>query len=168
MEHILFSCTDSGHAAVWQLVHGFLHRKRADVKIDIGTMWGCAMARLTSDRDSRDKGLERAFRIMISKSVYLIWKLRCEKRIQQGDDTTWCHSRTEVQSRRQAMMRTRIARDSRLLNTFNYGSRAIDPFLHEETWRDVADNNHHTSTASPDASGVLVGIGTAPVAQGVG
>ncbi|EJD46192.1 hypothetical protein AURDEDRAFT_27593, partial [Auricularia subglabra TFB-10046 SS5] len=135
LEHILFQCTQTGQDQVWPMVHNFLAKKHCDVELDLGTVLGCASARLQGRKDSRDKPLERAFRIMVSESAFLIWKLRCEKRVGHADDADWKHAPAEVIARWGAMIRARVALDKRLTNGYKYNRRAVDPSLHKETWQ---------------------------------
>ncbi|EJD49838.1 hypothetical protein AURDEDRAFT_59171 [Auricularia subglabra TFB-10046 SS5] len=155
--HILFSCPDTGQERVWRMVHAFLTRKKSDMEIDMGVVMGCATARLAGANETRDKAAERAFRIVVSESVFLIWKLRCEKRVQHSDEPDWQHSQTEVIMRWGAMLKARVARDRRLTNTYKFGARAVQPAVHGNTWRDLIADAAPSRTGSESDSGVLVG-----------
>ncbi|EJD35071.1 hypothetical protein AURDEDRAFT_37262, partial [Auricularia subglabra TFB-10046 SS5] len=80
MQHILFECPDSHQQLIWSLAQSVLAKKEVDIDLNIGTVWGCACIRLS------DAGTERLVRIIISESAFLIWKIRCEKRVGHSDD----------------------------------------------------------------------------------
>ncbi|EJD35312.1 hypothetical protein AURDEDRAFT_75422 [Auricularia subglabra TFB-10046 SS5] len=156
LAHILFSCPDSGQERIWAMVHSFLTRKRCDVEINLGVVLGCATARLAGAKETRDKAVERAFRIVISESAFLIWKLRCEKRVGHSDDPDWQHSQTEIIMRWGAMLKQRVARDQRLTNKYKYGVRAVDHTTFKDTWHSLAAEVPPSPTSDSN-SGVLVG-----------
>ena len=44
-------------------------------------------------------GSSRLYRIVVSESVYLIWKLRCEWRIERDEDQARLHTESEIVAR---------------------------------------------------------------------
>ncbi|EJD38392.1 hypothetical protein AURDEDRAFT_27869, partial [Auricularia subglabra TFB-10046 SS5] len=81
MEHVLLDCPDSKQEVIWNLVKDFFAMKRIDAGVSYGTIMGCANVRLEGFGSNRDIPRERAYRIVVSESAFLAWKLRCEKRI---------------------------------------------------------------------------------------
>ncbi|EJD44641.1 hypothetical protein AURDEDRAFT_65124, partial [Auricularia subglabra TFB-10046 SS5] len=156
MEHILFECPDSGQARAWALVHAFLARKRVAVEIDLGTIWGCVAIQLSGIWDDTTS---RAFRIIISESAFLIWKIRCKKRIKHADTPEWHLSDDEVEERWVRVMRGRRAQDMVLTNKRVFKKRALAESLANRTWEDHLDNRNLGTGRDWNKPGVLVGIG---------
>ncbi|EJD46020.1 hypothetical protein AURDEDRAFT_20743, partial [Auricularia subglabra TFB-10046 SS5] len=137
MEHILFVCPDSGQEVIWGLVKNFLARKKLDIDVNMGLVWGSASFRAiyAPNTDS----VSRAFRIVVSESAFLAWKIRCERRIEHGDDVEWRLDDDAVQTRWQDAMKKRVCQDYRLLNRRIYGRFAVKRYVVKETWADLFD-----------------------------
>ncbi|KAJ7138835.1 hypothetical protein C8R46DRAFT_921730 [Mycena filopes] len=71
----------------------------------MGDILGCCLAIFESESRSRPSGVNRLYRILISESVYLIWKLRCERVIAREGVP---HSLAEIQNRWIHMLNERI------------------------------------------------------------
>ena len=84
--------------------------------IDLGTILGCGCISLPSTQRQREdneqnrsgvlKGPTRLLQIIISKSAYLIWVLRCERVIQAKD-----HSDNEIKGRWLRTINERLTTD---------------------------------------------------------
>lgn len=59
----------------------------------LGNALGCGLANFTTEEKPLT-GKNRLYKILVSESAFLIWKLRCERAI--GDKT---HSETEIHNR---------------------------------------------------------------------
>ncbi|KAI0726612.1 hypothetical protein BC629DRAFT_1486236 [Irpex lacteus] len=59
-------------------------------------------------------GTSRLFRILVSESAHLIWKLRCERVMDRGDDPSNWHSREEIKRRWAKAIDSRLALDQTL------------------------------------------------------
>ena len=64
--------------------------------MNYGAILGCCLSNSRKENDNLDKGLIRLFRIIVSKSMYMIWKIRCERTITWGGDPTKVHSAHEI------------------------------------------------------------------------
>ena len=53
----------------------------------LGDILGCGLVNLKKE-GKPDKGKNRSRRILMSETGYLIWKMRNERRIRDGDDQT--------------------------------------------------------------------------------
>ncbi len=83
MEHILFECRAVGRARVWELLEDtweFTGLPWHDP--DWGTALGAGCAVFESEGDTRKTAAEALWAILWTESLYLIWKLRCERVIQ--------------------------------------------------------------------------------------
>ncbi|KAJ3846661.1 hypothetical protein EV368DRAFT_52472, partial [Lentinula lateritia] len=80
MEHILVDCQAPGQGEVWKLTKN-LWTKSGECwrNIEFGNILSCGLADFEDPKGKRNLGTSRLFRILISESAYLIWKLRCER-----------------------------------------------------------------------------------------
>ncbi|KZV97619.1 hypothetical protein EXIGLDRAFT_607837 [Exidia glandulosa HHB12029] len=161
MEHILFECSDPARALIWDLALDALEKKLGErPEPEIGTVWGATAASFQAENKEEGRGKARAFRILISESAFLIWKIRCERRIQHEDDENWVISNEEATSRWKATINGRIAIDRRLTNKTRHKRGALGTKTVLNTWRDMLDNEEGLQEDWLRHPGVLVGIGT--------
>ena len=86
-----------------------------------------------------DKGTTHLFRIVVSESAHLIWKLRNE-RVIQGKDAA---SEREIQNKWCKAINNRLNLDC-ILTNMRYGKKAIKKSLVKHTWRKVLkDEDRH-------------------------
>ncbi|KAJ4463450.1 hypothetical protein C8R41DRAFT_898810 [Lentinula lateritia] len=73
-------CNCPGQDLIWRLGQELWKNKRsAWVKPHFGIILGCGLANFKNDDNKPLSGDSRLYRILISESTYLIWKLRCER-----------------------------------------------------------------------------------------
>jgi hypothetical protein len=91
MDHIQARCEYPGRAQVWELMN-LLWTKRHPTPFEpnAGLMMGCGTAIFTKD-DKPMAEKNRLYRILVSESAFLIWKLRNERAI---GDRTHCSIQT--------------------------------------------------------------------------
>ncbi|KAF6742333.1 hypothetical protein DFP72DRAFT_860599 [Ephemerocybe angulata] len=97
--------------------------KEKDIPWDtptLGTILGCAIKRQTK-KEERQPGKERAYAILMSEAAFLIWKIRCEWRIEFEQDEERAHTETKIENR--------------------YGTKATDPKLVEATWSGLLEEH---------------------------
>ncbi|EJD34754.1 hypothetical protein AURDEDRAFT_75921 [Auricularia subglabra TFB-10046 SS5] len=124
MSHILFDCPDSRQELIWSLAQTFFRHKFIDVDLNIDLIWGCASFRVPGA--FCEAGTNRAFKIVVSESAFLAWKIRCEKRIGHKDDPNWKLSDDAVRKRWSDTIRRRVTQDFRLTSVKLYGRKALD------------------------------------------
>ncbi|EJD35943.1 hypothetical protein AURDEDRAFT_38017, partial [Auricularia subglabra TFB-10046 SS5] len=134
MEHILTECTESRQEQIWSYVENFMGHRMVDFSPSLGTILGCANVPCAAWGGGRDGARERSYRIVVSESAYLIWKIRCEKKIGHAEDPDWRISDAEVRKRWDKMMSTRYHLDHKLTNKRRYGCRALDKHEVWATW----------------------------------
>jgi len=94
MSHILTQCKEKHTQLIWDLAKNLWpHQNIPWPEIDMGTILGCSCFNLCPERQRRGnqrrnkktthQGQTRLFQIILSKSAYLIWVLRCERVIQE-------------------------------------------------------------------------------------
>ena len=74
----------------------------------LGQVLGCGLAKIWDQRGKMLKGSSRLFTIVVSESAYLIWRLRCEWRIEREEDQSKIRTREEVTNRWLALINTRL------------------------------------------------------------
>ncbi|EJD36957.1 hypothetical protein AURDEDRAFT_73721 [Auricularia subglabra TFB-10046 SS5] len=161
MEHVLMECPDSRQEVIWDTVREFFARKRIDVEINVGTIMGCATMRLAGFWGARGLGVERAFRIVVSESAFLVWKIRCEKRIQHAEDPDWQLPEEAARERWTAVIKKRMAQDKTLSDKKRFRKQYVANWLVEDTWLDLRNPANYNRYRIPRVPGVLVGIGVA-------
>lgn len=100
LEHILLECTAPGRAIVWDLARQLWDMTGLQwPALRFGTILGCGLSDFRSTDGVGLPGANRLYRIIIFESAHLIWKLRCERRIEHLDDPERRLSEREVRNR---------------------------------------------------------------------
>ncbi|KAH8826766.1 hypothetical protein DL96DRAFT_1464353, partial [Flagelloscypha sp. PMI_526] len=129
MEHIQIWCEAKGQETLWELTKKLWEKagnKWNDVSL--GLILGAPAIQLET------KGSSRLLRILVSETSHLIWKLRCERVIQnENQDFTT----REVHNRWTHAILQRVQYDIAMTDEVRYGSKAIPKELVEETWSKI-------------------------------
>ncbi|KAJ7934405.1 hypothetical protein B0H13DRAFT_1855297 [Mycena leptocephala] len=115
----------------------------------------CGVIKRGTKPGSTDKGTSRLYRIIVSESAHLNWRLRNERRI-QGRDAA---SEREITQRWTRAINIRLALDCQMTNRTRFGRKAIAKSLVLKTWSNVLRDE---GTLPRDCIGepqVLVGVG---------
>ncbi|KDQ33712.1 hypothetical protein PLEOSDRAFT_1031451 [Pleurotus ostreatus PC15] len=156
MSHILSRCETPGQEEVWTLAKKLWEKTgRTWSQPWIGNVIACALTKASADKKERDPGGNRLWRILISESAYLIWKLRCERVIQNGNTP---YSTQEVNNRWLTMINNRLELD-RDMTDENLGKRKVRVKAVLETWKGALREENRLPRNWIKTSGVLVGIG---------
>ncbi|KAL1739946.1 hypothetical protein HDZ31DRAFT_48483 [Schizophyllum fasciatum] len=155
MDHVLFECEATGQEMIWKLTKSVWERTGREWKApNFGLVMGAACPIFTDNDGDRLNHLERLWTIIVSCSAYLIWKLRCERVIQ--NENREFHER-EVEARWYAEMNGRLDLDRRMTHK-RFEKRRLPEGLVEFTWRPVIPNYESLPPKWVSNSGVLVGI----------
>jgi len=164
MEHILVECKASGQEHIWNLVQETLSLR--DLKWEnpsFGTVIGCCLINYKSEDGLRSlKGANRLYRILVSESAHLIWRLRCKWRISDEADPEKIPSIEEVRKTWLNIINRRLKLDCLQTDKRKYGKKAIRPSLVEKTWWGVLRNQESLPDNWLFTTGVIVGIGERP------
>ncbi|KAJ3714448.1 hypothetical protein C8R42DRAFT_591482 [Lentinula raphanica] len=153
MEHILTECEKSNQKLIWSLTEALWQGKTTEwINPCFGTILGCGLIKMINDEGKHLAGDSRLFRIMISESAYLIWKLRCEAVI-QGKEI----SEIEAKRRWKATIDSRLELDCLLASTKLTKGR-LDKGLVKNTWLEVLREQDNLPEEWIGEGGVLVGI----------
>ncbi|KAJ7805957.1 ribonuclease H-like protein [Mycena leptocephala] len=139
MEHILLKCSKPGQAEVWQLAQEMWQKKHPTWPVlSMGSILGCGLASIRDDKGHKLPGVTRLYRILVSESMYLIWKIRCDSVIGRGGESL---SETEIHNRWISLMNERLTIDRLLTDKITYGKQASVPrLLVLQTWSKTLKN----------------------------
>ncbi|KAJ7049615.1 hypothetical protein C8F01DRAFT_1222526 [Mycena amicta] len=150
LQHILIECERPGPKTLWEKKSLPWHEP------SLGGVLGAGLAVFRDANGKELKGSSRLYKILLSESVFLIWKIRCEVVIQ--DDGVPKHE-AKIHNRWLAIINERLEMDKSLTNRRRFGKiHSIHPRLVLDTWRDTLADE----TQLPDdwirQDGVLVGM----------
>jgi ribonuclease HI/exonuclease III len=158
MEHILTECQLPSRNYIWSCAAKLWRLKfDDDLIVSYGSILGSALITFTSEKDKHYTAKTRLYRILVSESAFLIWKLRCERRMSLNDDPELYHTEREVHNRWVKALNVRLQLDCVLTNRKHFEQHALPSRLILNTWSGTLLNE----SSLPDDwrfSGVLVGI----------
>ncbi|KAJ7192375.1 hypothetical protein GGX14DRAFT_537760 [Mycena pura] len=139
LNHILVRCECPGRALVWKAAQAlWLERATEWPEVSLGTILGCGLAEFRDGRGKVDQGARRLYRILMSESAYLIWRLRNERVIDRAGEPA---SEEEIENKFKFVINQRLQMDKVLANRPRGGQRpALLPKLVLETWSGTLDN----------------------------
>ncbi|KAF9494932.1 hypothetical protein BDN71DRAFT_1392542 [Pleurotus eryngii] len=156
MGHILSRCETPGQEQIWQLTKDLWEKTgRTWTQPWIGNIIACALSKTSENKKERDPGGNRLWRIIVSESVYLIWKLRCE-RVIQNENTVF--SIQEVSNRWLAVINARLELDCDMTDK-SLGKRKLKEKVVLHTWKGALKGESRLPRNWIKTGGVLVGIG---------
>ena len=159
MEHILTECDAPGRKEVWALASE-LWQKRTQTPIpsNYGAILSCCLSNFKKANGKTDKGLNRLYRIIISESIYTIWKIRCERTISWGNDPEKTHSQHEIHNKWLQAINAHLKIDSVQTNKKIFKKKGIETKIVLKTWNKCLKDDLHETRNWCGKTGVLVGI----------
>ena len=148
IDHILTKCQANGQAHVWQLAKKLWHQKnKTDLTITVGTILASPNG-ILKEKEKKKNGTSRLYRLIMSESAHLIWKLRCERVIQmEGEEIPLC----KVKNRWMETMNARLDLDRKM-------TKFLSNKLIQNTWKNTLKDERSLPEDWVTNSGVLVGI----------
>ncbi|KAJ7123867.1 hypothetical protein C8R43DRAFT_899396 [Mycena crocata] len=138
-------CDARGQALVWKMASELWKKKTGtNLYPTVGEIMACG----TIQRG--DAGTIRLFRILVSESAHLIWKLRNERVIQQKGEA----SGPEIRNRWLRSVNNRIAFDRS-----KYGKKGLKMQLVQKTWTKVIEHEDKLPLEWMRDTEVSVGVG---------
>ncbi|KAJ7643412.1 hypothetical protein DFH06DRAFT_999150 [Mycena polygramma] len=133
MEHILLHCQKPGRAEIWELAEKLWRLKHPSwPSLSMGSIMGCALATFHDEKGRTLPGATRLYRILISESMYLIWKIRCDSVIGRAGELVPV---PEIHNKWVSVINERLLFDRILTNETKYGKHAsVSPSLVLQTW----------------------------------
>ncbi|KAJ7029461.1 hypothetical protein C8F04DRAFT_1211945 [Mycena alexandri] len=159
MEHILLECDAPGQEVLWKLTQELWEMKGyAWPEISYGHIFACGLVDIRDEKGKRDDGAIRLFRILISETAHLIWKFRCTRVIERGNDPNRYFSDAELHNKWLHCINSRLRTDALLTDMKKYGSRALNINKVQNTWKGILMDNQNLPDIWVRQSGFLVGI----------
>jgi ribonuclease HI len=150
MEHILTECREPGQKEVWDLATQMWQKKTGqNMKPTFGQILAGGATKF------KDPGEKRLYKILITESAHLIWKLRNERVIGVDGPAPL----TKITNRWLKTVNNRLAIDCAMTNTKKYGRKALKSSLVKKTWKKTLRNERTLAKDWPSTVGVLVGVG---------
>ena len=158
MEHIITDCKAKARETAWDLANDlWKKRSRTPLSTNIGDVLGCGLAHFTTN-NKPDKGKNRLYRIIMSETAYLIWKLRNERRIRDGDGNERHDIIAETTTRWVKAINKRLTNDRYLTDNKRFGKRALKEKLVQRTWTGCLEDEEGLPNNWYNRKEVLVGI----------
>src|ERR1700761_5988392 len=154
LAHILLECTAPGQQEIWAAAEELWKKKAGHwPELSLESLLGCGLARFP--KEAVPAGCERLYRILISESMFVIWKLRNERVI---NPNITVHSVPEILNRWSAALTDRFEIDRVLANRPRKGKQAfLDPTRVIDTWSLVLASGSTLGVEWLKRAGVLVG-----------
>ena len=122
---------------VWSLAKS-LWRNRKWPRPSLGAVLSSAIAPFKTKEGKPKTGDARLYRILMTDSAHLIWKIRNERVIQDDNQPARPPiTRREIRARWETAINARISEDCALTNASKYGAKALAKSVVERTWSKV-------------------------------
>ncbi|KAJ6463824.1 hypothetical protein C8R47DRAFT_1057618 [Mycena vitilis] len=153
MEHILVQCTRPGRQIIWDLAEKlWLLKHKSWPAISLGSILGAGLASFEDEDGKKLPNTARLYKILLTESMYLIWKIRCEVVIGGGGVEK---TPTEIHNRWVAAVNERLEIDRNLTN--QKGSSILGSST-RPTWRGTLKDEDKLPDKWLSEPEVLVGI----------
>ncbi|KAJ3919310.1 ribonuclease H-like protein [Lentinula edodes] len=152
MEHILTECRGPGMEEIWSLCEDLWRGKRTEwLRPSFGEILSCGLVELKDNDGNPKKGDSRVYRIIVSESAHLIWKLR-NARVINGKGFP---SAQEILNKWNNCINSRLQIDCLLANS-RFGSKRLSQTIVEKTWYEVLQDKESLPDVWTKSTGVLV------------
>ncbi|EPS92509.1 hypothetical protein FOMPIDRAFT_8547, partial [Fomitopsis schrenkii] len=142
LEHILLDCSHPGAARVWDCARSLWEAKGLKwTKPNIAGILnlGAAANVILGPKPLTKAHHARLWRILISESAYIIWRLRCTRVIEHEGQDNWEHSEKAITTLWLTTLNKRVRQDA-AGTSGNFGGLAPRKELASDTWADVIEN----------------------------
>ncbi|TFK89514.1 ribonuclease H-like protein [Polyporus arcularius HHB13444] len=155
MTHIILECRAIGQDTIWSRFKELWELTGMEWKPPTwGTSFGAACAVFKTADGSRKCAIESLWCILSTEALHLIWKLRCERVIQnEGKEFT----EREITNRFYMTLDTRLNLDRRTA-ALAKGRKSLKPHEVERIWLPIIDKKESLPPKWVIDGGVLVGI----------
>lgn len=152
LEHILFECSCPGQKEIWELAQKAWEKRSTEwIEPTFGIMMSCGTTNLRDTDGKTLPGESRLYRILISESAYLIWKMR-NKRVINGETPP---SHREIENRWRRTLESRYQLDT-LLTSSKFGRRKLSKGVVRSTWAHIVRDDLSPDQIILARPGVLV------------
>ncbi|KAJ7178149.1 ribonuclease H-like protein [Mycena filopes] len=159
MEHVLIECDAPGREKLWSLAKELWEKTGYGwPEMNYGSIFARGLVDIRDEKGRRDEGAIRLFRILVTETAHLVWKLRCTRVIDRGGDPSRYFSEVELHNKWLFCINSRLKIDTLLTDSRTYRSRALNVKLVQNTWQGVLKDNQNLPDIWVRQSGFLVGI----------
>ncbi|KAH9849471.1 hypothetical protein C2E23DRAFT_839328, partial [Lenzites betulinus] len=146
MEHILLKCEETERKETWARVERIWRSTgREWPEITWGAIMGATAVVIRNNNKERDTDAENLWKVLITESAYGIWKMRCERVIQnEGKSFT----ENEVENRWYGMINRRLTLD-RNTTAKHLGKRSLDKEEVRRMWQPILAKDTRIDSPSP-------------------
>ncbi|KAK7029101.1 hypothetical protein R3P38DRAFT_2524708 [Favolaschia claudopus] len=102
-----------------------------------------------------DPGTTRLYKILITESAHLVWRIRNERVIQNTGPAPLA----KIRNRWLKTVNNRLAIDCAMTDRLKYGKKSLKESLVKSTWRKTLKGERTLARDWPRTVGVLVGVG---------
>ena len=121
-------CSASGQQKIWELTSELLVLKSIPWKEPtLGILLSCGMPNFKDHRGKPMLGKNRLYTIIMSESMHLIWKLRCEWRIAREEDNERALTEPEIKRKWLNAINVRLMLDCLMTDKNRYGKKGLHP-----------------------------------------
>lgn len=159
IDHAIIECDSPEVKTIWPLAESLWRMKLNDwpeIK-NIASILACGAVEFKSRNGNKLPGASRLYRIIISESAYLIWKLRCKRLFEATQDEPLMTEK-EVHNRWIKTINMRLELDKTLTKS-KYNEKAVKRKTVLQTWRGTIKDEKNLPIDWTRINGVVVGIG---------
>jgi len=150
MEHLLTKCSTPGQAEIWELAERLWKLRYPEwEKPDVGSIISCALAEYKDEEGTAKPGKSRLYRILVSESAHMVWKLRCERIIQNEDQAM---PKEQVHNRWLKAINDRLNLDCQMTHP-KYQKKALLKNLVKKHGKVSSKTKMASRTTGPEAPG---------------
>jgi ribonuclease HI len=141
LEHILIGCQSPGREIIWKAAETLWLERESDwPTVSLGTILGCGLAEFRDDKGKPKRGTQRLYRILMSESAYMIWRLRNDRVISRDGEPA---TTDEIMNKWKFVINQRLQVDRTLASRPKMGKRpALAPQLVLATWSNTLDDEY--------------------------
>ena len=151
-------CKARARTTLWALANDLWKRRSGTLLPHrLGDILGCSLAEYKLN-DKPDKGKNRLYRILVSETAYLIWKMRNERRIRDEDRPEHESQEHEACNRWTHALNKQLTIDRALTNNRRFSKKALNEKTVKNTWKGCLANEDKLLTDWHKLKEVLVGI----------
>ncbi|KAJ7663723.1 hypothetical protein DFH06DRAFT_986691 [Mycena polygramma] len=157
LEHILLKCRRPGQALMWSLAKElWLKKHHTWPELTLGSVLGCGLATFKVEKGEPLIGTARLYRILISETMFAIWKVRNDCVIKRAGEPL---VENAIRNKWLNTINTRLQFDCLLTNYKKYGKQnSIKASLVIQTWKSTLLDEENLPDDWTNKPGVLVGI----------
>ncbi|KAF8178395.1 hypothetical protein K438DRAFT_1605221, partial [Mycena galopus ATCC 62051] len=156
IEHILLHCRSPGQEIVSKAAEKLWKERKQDwPEVTLGGILGCGLIDFKGEGGKPERGTQRLYKILISESMYTIWKIRNKRVISRSGDPL---AETAIVNKWVSNLNQCLQQDIMLANRPKGSKRPhLAPSLVHETWSGILDDEGNLPENWLKGSRVLVG-----------